>query len=270
MINKSALATDDLTSTVSSSEYTMTDGSINYLLVLAASFAAILLQFFTTSRNEARNERIPINASSLQYKRRLQHASTGLLFFAISFVLPRITCIILLSTATMIFFALHKARSKSIVVQDYYMKQFGPILRDHEKSLDTLPGAFWFLVGTTIVVSLFPINIARTSLLCLSFGDPLAAIVGILVGGPKMYVAGNRSGSSKSVSGCFACFFTCYLVALLCMNNYGMKVWMLTGLVATLMETLGGRVSTFSVDDNISIPVGTGSALWLYTTYFYS
>lgn len=51
------------------------------------------------------------------------------------------------------------------------MKHFGTLLREKEKNVDVLPGAFYFLLGTTIIVILFPMNIVRACLLCLSFGD---------------------------------------------------------------------------------------------------
>ena len=225
------------------------------LLILIAPTLAILLQLLTASNSSTSSNS---NASSLHHRRRLQHALTGILFYVLSFILPHIVAIILLSLATIAFYALHSARSTSTSVQEYYMKHFGPLLRDHEKNIYTLPGAFWFLVGTTIVVSAFPIHIARTSLLCLSFGDPIAALVGIRIGGPKIVVS---TGGSKSVSGCLACFWTCYLVAFFCMNEFGSEAWFLTGFVATFMEVF----SSWIADDNVLIPVGTGTVLWLYT-----
>ena len=143
------------------------------------------------------------------------------------------------------------------------MRHFGPLLRDHEKKLNALPGAFWFLLGTTIVVCAFPINIARTSILCLAFGDPIAAIVGINVGGPKL--CRNGGGGSKSLAGCLACFWSCYLVSFVCMRELGPEAWFMTGVIATVMEGLNFFWS-IPLDDNLLIPVGTSVSLWLYST----
>ena len=45
------------------------------------------------------------------------------------------------------------------------------------------------------------------------------------------------------------------------MNDFGVEVWFLTGSVATIMEAF-----SCAIDDNFLIPVGTGTALWLYTS----
>ena len=50
--------------------------------------------------------------------------------------------------------------------------------RRRRKSSPALPGAFYFLLGTTLSTLLFPVAVAQTSLLILSFADPMAGIVG--------------------------------------------------------------------------------------------
>ena len=52
--------------------------------------------------------------------------------------------------------------------------------RRRRKTIPSLPGAFYFLLGTTISTYTFSISIARTSLLVLSLADPIAGIVGVL------------------------------------------------------------------------------------------
>mmetsp|Transcript_24114 Transcript_24114/g.58238 ORF Transcript_24114/g.58238 Transcript_24114/m.58238 type:complete len:311 (+) Transcript_24114:77-1009(+) len=50
------------------------------------------------------------------------------------------------------------------------------------KTPPALPGAFYFLLGTTLSTLTFPTIVARTSLLILSIADPAAAVVGVLFG----------------------------------------------------------------------------------------
>jgi len=254
--------------TASKSETSFSSGSSVYylLLMIMVPVLVICMQLLAASQGEIQGT--PSTSSSLQFNRRIQHAITGLIFYGLSYVLPSSLAIALLCISTLAFYVLHIARSQSHVVQEYYLKHFGPLLRDHEKKLNVLSGAFWFLVGTTIVVCVFPINIARTSILCLAFGDPFAAIVGISVGGPKLCLASNNKidgGGSKSVAGCLACFWSCYLVSFICMRELGPDAWFLTGFVATVMEGLN-IFSSIPLDDNVLIPVGTGVALWFYTT----
>jgi len=233
-------------------------GLVFYLLIIvSAPILAILLQVLASGSGRNGNIQVARNSSSFHHRRRFQHILTGVLFYCLSYVLSQFVAALILAIATVVFYGLHKARSVSKSVQEHYMKHFGPLLRDHEKNLDTLPGAFWFLLGTCIVVSSFDMNIARTSLLCLSFGDPIAAMAGIRFGGPKIFMYGG----SKSAVGCSACFWTCFLVAFFCMNDFGVEVWFLTGSVATIMEAF-----SCAIDDNFLIPVGTGTALWLYTS----
>ena len=248
---------------------------IIYLLVVPS--IVIVLQLLMTI-NQRQDQQ---HSSNLHYPRRIQHALTGLLFYGLSYILSRPIAITLLCISSISFYAIHRARSLSTKIQQQFLDLFGPLLREYEKNVETLPGAFWFLCGTTVVVCCFPMNIARTSILCLALGDPIAAIVGIQVGGPKIYRhgvavagAGAAAGAevpkkrgNKSIAGCMACFWTCYLVSVACMKQYGPKLWFLTGFVATCMEVLESFCSFAVVDDNLLIPVGTGTVLWCYTHF---
>jgi len=46
------------------------------------------------------------------------------------------------------------------------------------KAIPALPGAFYFLLGTSLSTLLFPTDVARASLLVLSIADPMAGLVG--------------------------------------------------------------------------------------------
>lgn len=247
------------------------------LSVILAPALAIVLQVILSSNNTKNTihyHHETRNSSSLHYQRRLQHSLTGILFYILSYIISRPIAMTLLCISSISFYTLHRARSSSTKVQQHFLDFFGPLLRDYEKNIYNLPGAFWFLLGCTIVVCCFPMTIARTSILCLALGDPIAAVVGIHVGGPHIgysYSSGSSSSSlkkvgSKSISGCMACFMTCSLVAVVCMNQYGPKLWFLTGFTATAMEIFESLCPWFAIDDNLLIPVGTGVVLWLYTT----
>ena len=259
-------------------------------LAAIAFILAILLQFVAGSTSSDSNQALRNNVkkdddlsnTSTHTRRRIQHAITGLLFYMLSFLLPQMTASLLLIVATVAFYTMHKLRSKSKAVQEWYMKHFGPLLREREKSTQVLPGAFYFVLGTAIIVVCLPINIVRTCLLCLSFGDrkypflpllyhlicrtdstfitAIAAVVGIHLGGPRIETS---TGSYKSFGGCLACFTTCFVVTWFCMGvqEVGIGICFVAAFTATVMEIASG----FGVDDNILIPVGTGLVLRLFT-----
>jgi dolichol kinase len=102
------------------------------------------------------------------------------------------------------------------VWDSWYLQQFGTLLRDHErgaweeieevqndnntrktavsngavmpqkytkrrrrrKTVPNLPGAYYFLLGTTLSTILYNTSVARTALLVLSIADPAAGLVG--------------------------------------------------------------------------------------------
>lgn len=248
------------------------DFSRTMIFIVLAPTMAILLQLCTARISNLADNQCSSsytsntaddsgNSSQPTYsncRRRIQHALTGFLFFLLSYILPHSIACLLLSLATTLFYVLHLARSKSKSIQHQYLQHFGPLLREHERNVNTVPGAFWFLLGTTILVLSFTMDIIRTSLLCLSFGDPIASITGMSFGGPKVHF---RHGI-KSLVGCCSCFITCVLISMFCMGiQYGPGVWILTGFAATLMEVSSGFMG---IDDNILIPLGTGAVLSLY------
>ena len=237
--------------------------SSSILLIIITPTLVILLQLMLARRSKNTisskyGESSQANNNISQYPRQIQHVSTGLLFYILSFILPIRLAFWLLSTTTAVFYILHKARSKSNLIQQLYIQHFGRLLRDHERNIKCIPGAFWFLLGTTITLYSYKIDIARTCLLCLSFGDPIASFSGIKIKGPKLQL----KYGTKSLVGCFCCFLTCAMVSTVSMDiKHDQNIWFITGFVATMMEVSSGITG---IDDNILIPIGTGLILSLY------
>lgn len=151
---------------------------------------------------------------NLHLSRRIQHALTGLVLLIISYIIPSYPLgFILLSFATLAFYYIHHKRVHDVEWDDWYIEKFGKLLREHEKgewekdddapnektndgiissnklkkknrmrrrkTSPALPGAFYFLLGTTLSTLFFSSIVARTSLLVLSLADPMAGIVGV-------------------------------------------------------------------------------------------
>lgn len=218
------------------------------LFVLSA-FIIILLQILTaryirqrSGINSNKQER-----SDLHIQRRVQHAATGLAFVGISFMIPPLPAAIMLLVAAAALYTLHRARLRSEAAQEIYMKLFGALLRPHERT--SLPGAFYFVLGTAASLA-FPMNVARLSVLCLSIGDPVAAMVGTTMGGPKLLEA---ELGAKSWSGTLACLAVCFVLGNGIMG-FNPTDSAIAALCATLAELFS---SSIGIDDNLLIPIST-------------
>lgn len=152
-------------------------------------------------------------------KRRFQHALTGHALVQISYALPRS-----LSLALLLIGSIGMYLVKTFFFEAF-LKAFGGLLRPKETSGEVLPGAFYFLVGTAVVVSglvTTDMVIARYSVECLALADPMASWIGSTVPSPKFTIATEGGTRTSSLSGCLACFGTAL----------GVGLWMLRKVVA--------------------------------------
>lgn len=133
---------------------------------------------------------------------------------------------------------------------------FGPIMRDYE--FNSFSGVSYLLLGTSIIIFLFPQTIVSLALLFLAFADPMASYVGIRYGKDKLI--GN-----KSLQGTLAAFLTCTIISAL----YFFKLNIMTErlLIVSLLSGLVGAVSELiplgKLDDNLSFPLVSSLLLWL-------
>lgn len=116
---------------------------------------------------------------ALHLQRKVQHALTGLLFYAASLVLPVTVATALLYALSVLFLVLHELRKRYPQVDDLYVASFRGILRQDEAAGRVLPGAFYFLLGTALIVTIYPLSVARLALLHVS-GDSIYTTKGSL------------------------------------------------------------------------------------------
>lgn len=133
--------------------------------------------------------------------------------------------------------------------QSFYMNSVGGLLRKKEK--ETLSGSTYFLIGSFLTCVSFSVLTAVTAVMFLTLGDMAAAIIGITFGHTKLL-------HGKSLEGCFACFFTCFTIAMITFSHVDMVEYIAFwgALSATLSELL---ITT--VDDNLTIPLFGGLGL---------
>ncbi|GAX17591.1 hypothetical protein FisN_18Lh246 [Fistulifera solaris] len=181
-------------------------------------------------------------------QRRWQHALTGQALVGCSYFLDVWMC-----TVGLILGLFGIAFMKYMYPVDY-LRLFGPLLRPHER--EQLPGAFYFLLGTLLVLFLVPLETARYAVLCLSYADPAAAWIGRTIPLRKFH-------DSASVGGCLACFvIACVIGAgFLSYNqdeNHVARI-LIGALVCTIAEALPVG------NDNLMIPLLTAlSVEWLF------
>lgn len=130
---------------------------------------------------------------------------------------------------------------------NWYIRKFGKLMRPHEKH--SMHTAAMFALTVYGGVALFGIQPMLAAFLCLSLGDPIAAIVGLKFGRIRVF--------GKTVEGSAACFAVCF----------GIMVWafpgnyLLAGLAA-LTATLAELVP-MPVNDNIRMPLLTAATITL-------
>lgn len=176
-------------------------------------------------------------------RRRFQHVITGQFLVLISYVLPIRYCHALLWTGLAAIIYVRACHD------DWYRRVFGKLLRPYELNYGTLPGAFYFLLGTAIVAALFPVHLARYSVLCLSYADPMAAWIGTSI------FPSFKIHASATISGCLACFLTSYLVGRIMLPSHTNTCYIVGSVICTIAEALP------VVNDNLIIPVATAVAV---------
>lgn len=202
------------------------------LYIVAAVTVVVVLQVFVTTKELE---------LSKEARRRLQHAATGQLLIAISYVLPLVICQMALLAGTGLLLYIYHGQ------KEWYRKTFGPILRPHEQN--SLPGAFWFLLGTFVSSVCFEMNVGRYAVLCLSYSDPMAAWIGSSFISPRVF-------GSATLAGCFACFATATAVGLCVLSSDAVEIGV-GALACTVAESLPIG------NDNLLIPIITASAVQL-------
>jgi dolichol kinase len=121
--------------------------------------------------------------------------------------------------------------------------------REDERS-HFIAAPIFLAVGVILVLLLFPRNIAYASIVVVAIGDPVAAYVG----GEH----GRRRVGSKSLEGFAAGALIAFLPTLILVPPIVGAIGSVTGL---LLELIGG------VDDNLTIPVGSGAAMFLASVF---
>jgi dolichol kinase len=134
-------------------------------------------------------------------------------------------------------------RLRSTRANELFFRAFGKLASPREAR--AVASSTWYVTGILVVVALFPLDVAVTSVLVMGLGDPAAALMGRTLG-RRPFLGGTLEGS-------FAFFAVCVL---LIGFRHGWPAAVVAGAAAALAER-----RAWPLDDNLAVPVVCAAAI---------
>ena len=196
--------------------------------------------------------------NDLHLARKVWHCAMGV-FMALVYGLgtPKIICVLLLTFGLGFFLIAEYARLLFPRVNSFAIRVMGPIMRKSE--VNRVSGTPFYVGSVLLSVAVFPKAIAILSILFLAVGDPMSSIFGITWGH-----LGPRFSNGKSLIGTAAGMGVC------CMIAFVYLVLLNVPMIPSACIALAGGVAgggaemiPLEIDDNFSIPLVSGLALWI-------
>jgi dolichol kinase len=183
--------------------------------------------------------------------RNLVHLGGAMIPASYWYVSPAVMALFLMTLAG-VALVLEGARRGSDPSDVWVNCWFGSMFRPDERGAWT--GATWVVLAWLACVLLFPKPIAIAAMLMLSLGDAMATVVGRRFGRTHI--------GDKSLEGSVAMLVTASAVGLWCLPAKPFAALCGAG-VATLAELFPLRWGWLRVNDNVSLPLAAGAAMWL-------
>jgi len=163
--------------------------------------------------------------------------------------------------ACLIMVSMDVLRRYNDSIDKWITKSFSTFLRKEEIEEKKPLTSMFFVIGTFLSFILFNYEIACIAILFLSFGDPIASIIGIKYGKFKIY-------GDKSLLGNLVCGLICGVINVLYLNYFSSNIELqsLNNINKFVIGLITGSLSelfpsTIFYDDNSSIPVYAGTLL---------
>jgi len=178
--------------------------------------------------------------------RKLIHISSLAIPLAYYFLIKqKFLMVIILIILTLISLSIeYVRRNREGYIRFFFQKHLKSILRSNEEK-GHLTGATWMLIGFTFSVIIFDFEIAVLSLLFLSVGDAVAALVGRALPIGKVW--------DKSILGSLSGFLFCVLFGLAINNTLPLKIIIFGAISGMLIELI-----PLKINDNFSVPIFSG------------
>lgn len=194
-----------------------------------------------------------------------------IIIFPISFyLLGRKNFLFIILPVTTIFVCLDYFRRENILIQNFFTRFFGQILRSHELDGQNLCGVSWMLLAASIVFSVCKVEIAITAFVILTISDAAASLIG------RSFI--SQPFFEKSFAGSASFYFSGIIILFFCGAIFSAGLWFYLFGFFTLFATtvIEARPSLFNIDDNFMIPVSFAflmtifDLMWHFTTTNYS
>lgn len=171
------------------------------------------------------------------------------------FFTPRGVALNVLVPLTLAFVVIDVSRYYHRPIETWFNATFGRLLRHHETDRERkrLNGATYVLISATISVFFFPKYIAVLGFLILIIADMAAALVG------KRF--GRHRFLGKSAEGSLGFFLSAMLIIILTPKIGYVPAEYAIGAAAAAVGTVVEALPV-DIDDNLSVPVTVGAALW--------
>ena len=199
--------------------------------------------------NPSRQQKIAAAYASPPVWRRLFHLIAGSIIPVAGIFLPWLVIIILATGLMLISLGLDLTRISLPFFNRIFLSVLSPFLKKIEDRRIT--GATYMLIATVVAFLVFEQTVAVVALLFLSVGDPMAALVGSRTPGPRIF--------RKSPGGTLAFVGGSLLVVLVLVGSgFTHYHW---GFIAGAVIAAGVELAPVPLDDNLTIPLLTGTAL---------
>ncbi len=176
--------------------------------------------------------------------RKLIHLGTGSIALGYWLAGREITLIVL-GVLTLLILVAELLRLSNSRAAALYGRYLGIMTRPSEAH--RLTGATYLLAGALLAVALFPPVVAVLAILFMTWGDAMAALVGLRWGRIRL--------GRKSLEGSLACFIVCLLITL------PADLSLTTKLAGATAATLAELVPWGVLDDNLVIPLISGGVM---------
>jgi dolichol kinase len=188
-----------------------------------------------------------------ELRRQVFHLFLGfltVLLLMLGWIDARIVFIVLIVGVSLSFISL----KMKVPILNWFLEKF-------DKRDSKLPGrgAMFFVAGVLLVLKLFPENIAYASIMILTLGDAFSHLFGRF--GRIKNVFNGRKKLEGSILGVLFGFLGAVLFVPVSYAFFG-------SLVAMFVETIEFRMSDGFVDDNILVPLVSGTVMYLIDTGF--
>ena len=171
--------------------------------------------------------------------------------------MSRVTAVTILASVLGFDLFIETLRLRSPTLNQAVLKIWGPFIRRCE--VNRISGIPYYVGAACLAIAIFPKEVAAVSIMLLAWGDPIASLFGILYGDRSV-----RFSNGKSLIGTLAAVLACVIVSSIFWTAFSFNPLEYVALV--LVGGIAGGTAEmlpFEIDDNFSIPMVSGFALWL-------